>query len=347
MSRSMRHWFSSESSRAHDDTSDQKEESIASEGELPSEKHNETSTLSHTNPFRGFKDNSDIHGAHGNSYERESHGASSLGPGDHRSPWDRLKEFHTIFLVDDSASMKADWAQALSFLRDVIPHCLKYAGRDVSIFFTNHWTAEPSRYEQEWTPEWPVPSGYHNVRCVTQEEATALGYPQEASAEFIFDRVAPVEERADASTRMARRLGPILRPYIAAYKAGTAGDERFKHIANANLIVVTNGANHEDVGTETQAIAEDLNECGAPSTQVGIQFVQIGSDKESSALLKQLDSDIVLNDRDMIDTVLYEQTRDRKTGRMTEDGLFKVLLGAMSRRVDMKRLENGHFIGRP
>lgn len=243
--------------------------------------------------------------------------------------------------------MKDDWDEAMSFLGEAVPGCLKHTSGSLSFFFTNRWTSAPSQCDGEWNPEWPVPSGHLDVKYVTKEAAAAHGQPEEASAEFVFDTAAPADEAsADPSTTLAKRLGQVLRPYIKAYKAGTTGDERFKHMAQLNLVVVTNGADNENLTSETLAIAEDLMDCGAPSAQIGMQFVQIGHDQGSTQRLKDLDSDMITVYRDMIDTVRYEETKDPKTRRMTEDGLFKVLLGGISRKVDRQRLENGHFIGK-
>ncbi|KAK6196767.1 hypothetical protein LQW54_011223 [Pestalotiopsis sp. IQ-011] len=288
----------------------------------------------------------------------------------HESRWERLQEFHFVFLVDNAASMRGDWAEALSFLGEALPECLRRMagsvdsdGNDnsnVSVFFTNRWTAEPCAFDyagDRWSPQWPVPSGHVGVRHATRAAAEAAGDPPETSAEFVFEGVVPVDDDDDddddaaggaeaPATGMARRLGHILRPYVQAYTAGQAGDAQFKHIANLDIIVVTNGLDGADVQTETLAVAADLNECGAPTAQVGLQFVQVGDSEAGGRLLRDLDSDIVLGDRDILDTVRYAQTRDPKTGRMTEDGLYKVLLGGVSRKVDMKKLEGGHFLGK-
>ncbi|KAI4592752.1 hypothetical protein KJ359_010512 [Pestalotiopsis sp. 9143b] len=264
----------------------------------------------------------------------------------HESRWERLQEFHLVFLVDDAASMRGDWAEALSFLGEALPECL----RRMAASTATATTTATSR------PQWPVPSGHVGVRHVTRAAAEAAGDPPETSAEFVFEGVVPVDDvsaaeageggEAAPATGMARRLGHILRPYVQAYTAGQAGDAQFKHIANLDIVVVTNGLDGADVQTETLAVAADLNECGAPTAQVGLQFVQVGDSEAGGRLLRDLDSDIVLGDRDMIDTVRYAQTRDPKTGRMTEDGLYKVLLGGVSRKVDMKKLEGGHFLGK-
>ncbi|KAF3025797.1 hypothetical protein E8E14_014602 [Neopestalotiopsis sp. 37M] len=368
----MRRWFSQEILGRHGDKSDESDhesekgtDSTAAPGNSNhSEKVNATVAASHTpqnvvNPFSG---------------QQEKPVRGHKRSASHESRWDRLKEFHVVFLIDDSPAMRPDWAEALSFLGEAIPECLDRTGQNVSVFFTNRWTAEPVKYgdgENEspgWKPQWPVPSGHIDVRHVTRAAAEAAGSPPQTSAEFVFDGVLPVteEERSATiaaavaaggelsdektpsapATGMARRLGHILRPYVQAYTAGQAGDARFKHIANLDVIVVTNGVDAADVQTETLAVAEDLAECGAPTAQVGIQFVQVGDSDEGGALLRELDSDIVLGARDMIDAVRYAQTRDPRTGRMTDDGLYKVLLGGVSRKVDMKKLENGQFLGK-
>ncbi|ETS79567.1 hypothetical protein PFICI_09420 [Pestalotiopsis fici W106-1] len=368
----MRRWFSTEILGRHGDEADHEAEkgtgpAAESSTSDNSEKVNATGTTSTlpqnvVNPFSGLPEK---------PVRQHKRNASAS----YESRWDRLKEFHVVFLIDDSPAMRNDWAEALSFLGEAIPECLDRTGQNVSVFFTNRWTAEPSRYGGDdcggWKPQWPVPSGHIDIRYVTRAAAEAASSPPQTSAEFIFDGVLPVteEERLSAvaaataaaaadtlrettsstttpATGMARRLGHILRPYVQAYTAGQAGDTEFKHIANLDVIVVTNGVDAADVQTETLAVAEDLAECGAPTAQVGLQFVQVGDSAEGGALLRELDSDIVLGERDMIDTVRYAQTRDPRTGRMTGDGLYKVLLGGVSRKVDMKKLENGQFLGK-
>ncbi|KAH6657674.1 hypothetical protein BKA67DRAFT_655924 [Truncatella angustata] len=338
----VKRWFAGEpSTHSHpDDSSDQDEKSITPSSTPSSpithaqDGDTVTAPFKHVNPFRAYQGN---------------HKRSGSAHGD-GSRWDRLNEFHTVFLIDDSASMVNDWADAMSLLGEVVPQCMACTQSDVSFFFTNRWTGAPSRFDEGWRPEWPVPSGHLDVRHITRAAARASGEPEEQSAEFVFEDLAPANGHApDASTTIAKRLSQILRPYIEAYKEGlkAEGDARFKHMVQINMVVVTNGAGLADLETETLAIAEDLNDCGAPSAQVGIQFVQVGGDRECSDTLKNIDSDLILkHSRDMVDTVLYDQTRDPGMGHMTDDGLFKVLMGGVSRKVDMRRLEKGHFLGR-
>jgi hypothetical protein len=79
-----------------------------------------------------------------------------------------------------------------------------------------------------------------------------------------------------------------------------------------------------------------LDDLRAPAWQVGIQFFQVGSDPKAARHLKVLDDDLAKFStrdrmRDIVDTVPFT---DANGGRLSADGILKVVLGAVTRRLD-------------
>ena len=66
--------------------------------------------------------------------------------------------------------------------------------------------------------------------------------------------------------------------------------------------------------------------------QLGIQFVQIGTDRNATHFLRQLDDEIAGQEgvRDIVDTTPY------LGGQLNAETLIKILLGGINRRVDRK-----------
>ncbi|KAF7332697.1 hypothetical protein MKEN_00152900 [Mycena kentingensis (nom. inval.)] len=105
-----------------------------------------------------------------------------------------------------------------------------------------------------------------------------------------------------------------------------------EEIKRVNIIVITDGAASDDpkypiieAATRLQAMR---NLC---LIQLGIQFVQIGNDPGATRALKELDNDLhrTANIRDIVDTTPYT-----KLSPITAEGLMKVLLGGINRRID-------------
>jgi len=69
---------------------------------------------------------------------------------------------------------------------------------------------------------------------------------------------------------------------------------------------------------------------GATLSQLGLQFIQIGSDSNARTFLERLDNDLKEKHsiRDMVDTEPYTN------GDLTATRLTKLLLGGINRKVD-------------
>ncbi|KAL8713584.1 MAG: hypothetical protein Q9220_002446 [cf. Caloplaca sp. 1 TL-2023] len=136
----------------------------------------------------------------------------------------------------------------------------------------------------------------------------------------LFSQVDP-----DGPTLTADILDAELNEYIYEY-------EKDRQKKGLNLIVLTDGEPEkgQDVESVIVKYADMLRSVRAPPFQVGIQFVQIGADKDATKFLKRLDSKLKGEhglDRDMVDTVQWVPG--------DENHLFeKILLGGILKQLD-------------
>lgn len=207
-----------------------------------------------------------------------------------------LDTFDTVFLIDDSGSMAGGlWRQTAEALMTIAPICTAHDEDGIDIYFINN------------------PGEYKNVRSATRVQE-------------IFDTVRP-----GGSTNTGQRLNTLLvERYLKDYKAKPATKKPM------NLICITDGAPTDDDESPLIDTAEALDELRAPAWQVGIQFFQIGSDQKAAKHLKTLDDDLAKFStkdrmRDIVDTVPFT---DANGGRLSADGILKVVLGAVTRRLD-------------
>ncbi|KAF3937547.1 hypothetical protein ABW19_dt0202970 [Dactylella cylindrospora] len=204
-----------------------------------------------------------------------------------------LADFDTVLVIDDSLSMKGDrWQLVTDALSAIIPIVTHYDRNGVDIYFLNR-PHDANAHEQ-------VKSKEQVLR--------------------IFDAVQP----EGTHTPTGRVLKKILDSYIRKYNL----DRRIKKL---NIIVITDGEPTDDVEGPITDTAKNLDNIGADYNQVGIQFVQIGNDKEAAKALMFLDNDLSksYNVRDMVDTVIWAEG-------MSVDDLKKVVLGGVHKGLDRK-----------
>jgi uncharacterized protein YegL len=216
-----------------------------------------------------------------------------------------LRTFDTVFVIDDSGSMAGrSWRETAAALAAIAPICTRYDADGVDLHFLN-------------APDEPR---FRGVRSATAVEA-------------IFGNVRP-----RGATPTGQTLHKLLRPYLARY---ARAPETTKPL---NLIVITDGEPSDDVESPIIAAAKKLDKLDAPAWQVGIQFFQVGNEPGAREHLKQLDDDLgeLAGDddlRDMVDTVPWTSSNG---GRLTVDGILKVVLGAVTRRLDNRRSASLH-----
>lgn len=153
----------------------------------------------------------------------------------------------------------------------------------------------------------------------------------------IFDTVRP-----SGGTPTGTRLNAILKPYLRECEAKKSN---FDNVKPLNIIVITDGVPTDDPESVIVNVAKKLDKLEAPPWQVGIQFFQVGEERGAAEALQELDDgikDMVVGGcRDIVDTVPWQGTN--LTG-LNGDGILKVVLGSVNKRLDRKRVS---IDGRP
>jgi len=230
--------------------------------------------------------------------KKSSHPAPSISS-NNDDQYAFLSTFDTVFLIDDSGSMAgARWTETGAALEAITPICVTHDSDGIDVHFLN-------------TPLSP----YH-------KNLTSASTVRE-----IFSTVHP-----RGATPTGQRLNAILKPYLQDCK--TKGPESVKLL---NIIVITDGVPTDDVESPLIRAAERLDEMDAPAWQVGVQFFQVGRDEDAKRHLTRLDDEMSAlagkRVRDIVDTVPFVGNRG---GSLTGEGILKVVLGAVNRRLDRK-----------
>ncbi|KAF8897879.1 hypothetical protein BD779DRAFT_1492797 [Infundibulicybe gibba] len=212
-----------------------------------------------------------------------------------------LKDYDTVIILDDSGSMAGRlWREATDALAQMAEYAGQYDVDGIDVYFLNDQRAG------------------HGLR--TKE-----------SVENLFRDVVP-----RGVTPIGARLERLLRVYLHDLEAAHATGElaRVDAIKAVNYIIITDGAPTDDPESVIVQAARRLDEKHFPTTQVGIQFVQIGSSRSATRFLQELDDALSERHkiRDIVDTTPY-------LGRLTGDTLVKVLLGGINRRVDRQPVD--------
>jgi hypothetical protein len=210
-----------------------------------------------------------------------------------------LSSFDTVFLIDDSGSMAGrSWRETSKALEAITPICTAHDADGIDIYFLN-------ARDSAW---------YHNI--TTPSTVTE-----------IFSAVRP-----QGGTPTGTRLNQILKPYLTRFAANPEGTKPL------NIIVITDGEPSDDVESPIINAAKKLDKLDAPAWQVGIQFFQVGREPGAREHLKQLDDDLEeiagTELRDIVDTVPFTGEGNQE---LNADGILKVLLGSVVRRLDRRR----------
>ena len=149
------------------------------------------------------------------------------------------------------------------------------------------------------------------------------------AVERVFSSVRPM-----GATPTGMRLRAILKPYLETVERDSQAGKETKPL---NIIVITDGEPSDDVESSIMEAAKKLEAADAPAWQVGIQFFQVGQEPGATAALQELDDGLVSEGcpRDMVDTVPWSKNNG-ETG-LSADGVLKVVLGAVNRKLDRKR----------
>ncbi|KAL8928174.1 MAG: hypothetical protein Q9208_001884 [Pyrenodesmia sp. 3 TL-2023] len=206
--------------------------------------------------------------------------------------YERLGNYDTFFLVDDSGSMEPHWKTTARVLAKIVSIAVKYDDDGVDVkFFNKH---------------------------IEKNERTNLDTTEKVMQ--LFERNSPPR----GGTLTADVLDEVLNDYMFRY-------HKDSYIKGLNLIILTDGEPdpEQDVEEVLKEYATQLREAGAHRFKVGVQFVQIGGDEKARAFLNYLDDELKAKhrlDRDMIDTVYWvEEDRDHLHEKILLGGILKRL----------------------
>ncbi|KAG6864816.1 hypothetical protein C0991_007002 [Blastosporella zonata] len=175
------------------------------------------------------------------------------------------------------------------------------------------------------------------IHFLNSDETMTTSDPKAVKA--LFNSVQPKN-----LTPLGGRMTKLLNAYMERLKS----DPETRKV---NFIVITDGAATDNPMTYNIIVetARTLDEMKSSPNQIGIQFVQVGDDRNATAFLKALDDDLKLHAkvrvcRALLFTILvllylFGLVKDM-VDTTSPDGkpldLVKVLLGAINRRVDVK-----------
>ena len=314
----LRHQFSGKGKSASRTASMKPEENNHPEGHLPPPTRRPAVLPTRSNPFRDMGEAPPPYSAAPKPYttvpnaapaiQLSSPPAASGAPAANQvadDPYSFLCSFDTIFLIDDSGSMSGGrWRETESALRAITPICTAHDADGIDIYFLN-------------SPDSPT---YRNI---TSDDRVRQ----------VFMNVKP-----GGGTPTGQKLNNIIKPYLKRYAANPDGTKP------VNVICITDGEPSDDVESPLIACAKKLDKLDAPAWQVGVQFFQVGRNEEAKRHLRQLDDELAEisgNDdlRDIVDTVPFTGEEGTK---LTGDGILKVVLGAVNRRLDKKKSKDLH-----
>jgi uncharacterized protein YegL len=236
----------------------------------------------------------------------------SGGPGLNDTAYSFLSTFDTVFLVDDSTSMRGKrWREAEDAIAAIAPICTHYDADGIDIYFLNHRNHSSSGGGSV--------GGYKNV-------TDASGVRE------IFKSVSP-----SGATPVGTRLHQILTPYMRDLSRLTS-QGRESETKPLNIIVITDGVFTDDAESVIVSVARQLDHPNVQAApwQVGIQFFQVGDDEPAREYLQNLDDELVKRRsydgiRDIVDTVPWRGDRGKV---LNADGILKCVLGAVNKKYD-------------
>lgn len=212
-----------------------------------------------------------------------------------------LARYDTILLIDDSGSMSFQnrWREAGTAVAGLADALVRYDSDGIDVYFLN--SIEYLR----------------NVVSATQVNR-------------LFERVAPIGPCTPTDVRVEQ----LLNIYLDRLEHGKANN--LPPVKPLNLIIITDGqADDPDaLAYVLSGITERLDRGRFPLNQLGVQFIQIGNDRNAAKFLQSLDDDLrstANTRRDIVDTTPYQ-------GRVTTDFIIKSLLGGINKRIDHQTL---------
>ncbi|KAG2013153.1 hypothetical protein CC2G_010090 [Coprinopsis cinerea AmutBmut pab1-1] len=230
--------------------------------------------------------------------------SQTYGPASEERALARLREYDTIFVIDDSSSMCNDatvdqtrWDVACDALAEFSEIAARYDKDGIDIHFLN-------------SPR--VGKGLKGVNDVRR----------------LFMDLTP-----SGMTYIGKKLESLLtKDYIKQMEL--ASKELGAWPKRLNFMIITDGEASDAVDLKKflRDTANTLHKLRAPQAQIGFQFLQIGNDKHATRFLEDLDGDCNKNlPTDIVDTVKSDPGKP-----FDADLIKKVLLGGINRGFDHK-----------
>lgn len=208
------------------------------------------------------------------------------------------------------------WQEVAAVLLKITDICTARDKDGIDLYFLNHRSGE-----------FPTDAG--------KPAGGYYGIDTPEKVHMAFQRASP-----RGGTPTGQRLEDILDPYIARLNTSKPLPEDVEKIKPINIIVITDGSPTDDPERVILHYARKLDMFNAPSHQVGIQFFQIGDEKSAAQALKDLDDELVKQKvRDMVDTVTWDGKSSNRRKNLTAEGILKVVLGAVVRRLDRRDIQ--------
>ncbi|KAG8670722.1 hypothetical protein FPOAC2_04015 [Fusarium poae] len=219
-----------------------------------------------------------------------------------------LTTFDTVFVIDDSGSMTGrSWREVREALSTIAPICTSHDPDGIDVYFLNHRSTNVTSGTQ-------APGGYYQIRDANE-------------VQHLFKSVRPC-----GSTPTGARLHSILKPYVSHISRRAENIDSTKPV---NIIVITDGYPTDDPESIIVHHAKKLDQIEAPPHQIGIQFFQVGDKHGATKALRELDDDLKDQGiRDMVDTTTWNSTTPDNSHTLSGEGILKVVLGAVVRRID-------------
>ncbi|SCV71986.1 BQ2448_4680 [Microbotryum intermedium] len=205
-----------------------------------------------------------------------------------------LGKYDLCILLDDSPSMTEHWNEARDALSGVAERFVKYDKDGIDLCFMNN----------------------DNLNLKNVVDASTV---REA-----FENIQPY-----GSTPTAMVLDDILRDVVDRVEDAKAG--KGAKVKPLICIVLTDGRADDTDGLRDLLVemAQRLDAVRAPPFQLGVTFLQIGSDPDATQFLQELDDDLKAESgvRDIVDTLPYQ-------GQLTPEFVLKATLGSVNKRLD-------------
>ncbi|GJE84856.1 VWA domain-containing protein [Phanerochaete sordida] len=228
-------------------------------------------------------------------------------------PLELLRQFNTVIILDDSTSMSYSksqtgngtlWDEAKNALVSLAVTAARYDDDGIDIHFLNN----------------------HKV---------GRNLKTRADVEAVFSGITTIQ-----GTPIATRLDFVIREYFKEFEDWQKPPTRNlfgrkkekKPLKKLNILVITDGYPTDEPKRVIADLAGQMDRLHMEYNRVGIQFVQIGDDKNAQRYLQELDNDMQQHSamRDIIDTTRYAD------GPLDADPetIVKILLGGIHRRID-------------